>query len=75
MHNGSFSEDLDQLAFREGVFDLLTRSLQTAVYLQPDMSCYVPCNFPNADALEELRLFMSHVKPKDDERVLAGSTQ
>jgi len=34
MHNGSFSEDLDinldQLAFRDGVFDLLTRSLQTA---------------------------------------------
>jgi len=41
------------------------------------LSCYVPCNFPKADAerIEELRLFMSQVKPRDDEGVHARSSE
>lgn len=68
MHNGSFSEDLDINLDQEGVFDLLTKT-----WPQDMLSCYVPCNFPKADAerIEEVRLFMSHVKPRDDEGVHA----
>ena len=69
MLNDSFSKgldiNLDLLNCRDGVFDLLTRSFRNG-WPQDMLSCYIPYNFPKADAekIEELRVFMIQIKPQ-----------
>ena len=68
MLNDNFSEGLDIWTYwgcREWVLDLLTRSVRNG-WPQDILSCYVPYNFPKADAerVEELRVFMIQIKPQ-----------
>ncbi|DBA82602.1 TPA: hypothetical protein ACH3X1_006851 [Trebouxia sp. C0004] len=73
MHNIDFLDRLDTnvdlFAFKDGVLHLPTKQFRKG---QPQdmLSVYAPYNFPTTDATkrEELQLFLSQIKPQDDER-------
>ena len=73
MHRSDFLDQLDTnvdlLAFKDGVLHLPTKQFRKG---QPQdmLSVCAPYNFPTTDATkrEELQLFLSQIKPQDDER-------
>ena len=73
MHINNFLDQLDTnvdlLAFNDGVLHLPTKQFRKG---QPQdmLSVCAPYNFPTTDATkrEELQLFLSQIKPQDDER-------
>ena len=73
MHNSDFLDrqdtNVDLFAFKDGVLHLPSKEFRKG---QPQdmLSVCAPYNFPATDAIkrEELQLFLSHIKPQDDER-------